>query len=102
MLRHGRGGGLLQRLVGEQPAGQVAEPGQFHRGPAPQQGGLHQRGGPLAEAIPDRGDVGEAAGLGQRVAGDLAQRGGARVAGQVGDVVAPERQDGLTPVIITL
>ena len=102
VLRHRRGGGLLQRLVGEQPAGHVGEPGELHRGPAPQQGGLHQRGGALAEAIPDRGDVGEPAGLGQRVAGDLAQRGGAGVTGQVGDVGAPERQDGLTPVSITL
>jgi len=99
---HLRRGGLLQRFVGEQPARHVGEPGQLDRRLAAQQRRLDQGGGPLGEPGPDGGDVSDPVGVSQRVAVDLGQRGDPRIAGQIGDVGARERQEGLTPVIMTL
>jgi hypothetical protein len=93
---------LLQRVVGEQPPGHVAQLAEFEAGLAAQQGGFDQRGAALGEPVADRGDVGEPTGVGQQIAGDLGQRRRTGVTGEVGDVVAPEGQDGLTPVIMTL
>jgi hypothetical protein len=56
----------------------------------------------LGEAVPDRGHVGQQGGTAQIEPRDLGQRGDTGVTAQVGDVGAGERQEGLTPVIITL
>jgi hypothetical protein len=98
----GRGGGLLQRLVGEQPPGHVSQLAELGDGLAAQQGGLDQGNRTLAEPGADGGDIGQPAGVGQGVAGNLGQRRRTGVTAEVGDVVAPEGQDGLTPVIMTL
>ena len=93
------GGGLLQRLVGEQPSRRVVE---FRRRPAPQQRRLHQHGGVVTETLTRRGDVGDQRGVGQPEVGDFAQRPLSRVAAQICDVVEAELYDGLTPVTMTL
>ena len=95
------GGGLLQRLVGEQPARRVGQAGELGEGPAAQQGGFDQCGGVPGEAFADSGDVGESAGVGERQLSDLGEGGRPGVAGQVGDIGAGEAQEGFTPVIIT-
>jgi hypothetical protein len=48
MRRHRFGGGLLQRLIGEQPARRVTE---FGCRPSPQHRGLHQDGGMITETL---------------------------------------------------
>ncbi len=95
-------GGLLERLVGEQPARDVGQAGELGGGFAAQPGGLDQRGGAVAEPAANGGDVGQQGGLGEVIPRDLGQRGGPVLAGQVGDVGGGEAQEGLTPVIITL
>jgi hypothetical protein len=97
-----RRGRLLKRVVGEQPPGHVTQLAEFGTRLAAQQDGFDQSRAPVAEPLADRGDVGEQAGVGQRMAGDIGQRRRTGVTGEVGDVVAPEGQDGLTPVIMTL
>jgi hypothetical protein len=95
----GFGGGLLQRLVGEQPARRVRD---LRRGLAPQQRRLHQCGGTLAERCSRRSDVGDERGVGQPISGHLAQRPLPRLATQIGDGFKVEIYDGLTPVTMTL
>jgi hypothetical protein len=56
----------------------------------------------LAVTVTDRRDVGQQAGVGEPQFRDLGQRRPSGLAGQVGDVVAAEAQEGLTPVIMTL
>ena len=68
---HRLGGGLLQRLVGEQPRTRVGELGCRL---APKQRRLHQYGRPVAESRSRRSDIGDQRGVGQPVVGDLAQR----------------------------
>jgi hypothetical protein len=98
----GRRGGLLQRVVGEQPPGHVGQLAELGERLAAQQGRLDQGDRTLGEPGTDGGDIGQPAGVGQRVAGNLGQRRSTGVTAEVGDVVAPEGQDGLTPVIMTL
>jgi hypothetical protein len=93
------GGGLLQRLVGEQPTRRI---GEFCCRPAPQHRRLHQNGGAFPETPAGRGDVGDQRGVGQPVPGNLAQRLLPRLAEQIADVVDAEIYDGLTPVTMTL
>ena len=52
--------------------------------------------------LADSGDVGDAARVGQGEAGHLGERSRTLIAGQIVDIGSGERQDGLTPVIITL
>jgi len=102
---HGRRGGLLQRLVGEQPAGNPQLP-QLFGGTAAQQRRLDQHRRPLAESGPHRGDIGNPGTVGQLESGDRRQRVGTRFRAQVRDVARAEAQartqDGLVPVIMTL
>jgi hypothetical protein len=93
------GGGLLQRLVGEQPSRRV---GEFRQRPAPQLRRLHQRSGVVTETPTRRSDIGYQRLVRQRIVGGLAQRPLSCVATQVCDVVKAKSYDGLTPVIITL
>jgi len=93
------GGGLLQRLVGEQPSRCVVE---FGCGPSPQQCGLHQNGGTITETRTRRRNVGNPRLVAQPKGVDLDQVPRARGGAQVGDVVNPEGYDGLTPVTMTL
>jgi hypothetical protein len=99
---------LLQRLVGEQPAGdpQLRE---LVGGAAAQQRRLHQHRRPVAESGAHRGDIGNPGGVRELEFGDRCQRRGTRFRLQVTDVVRAEAQaakatvqDGLIPVIITL
>jgi len=99
---------LLQRLVGEQPAGdpQLRE---LVGGAAAQQRRLHQHRRPIAESGAHRGDIGNPGGVRELEFGDRCQRRGTRFRLQVTDVVRAEAQaakatvqDGLIPVIITL
>lgn len=99
MPRHRFGGGLLQRLVGEQP---VPGAGEFGRGLAPQHRRFHQHRGVHTETFTRPSDIGDQGGIGQRARGDLAQRLRSGAAAQVTDVLEAELQDGLTPVTITL
>ena len=99
MRRDGFGGGLLERLVGEQPARRVRE---FRCGLAPQECRLHQDGGVVTEGCSRRSDVGDQRGVGQPIACDFAQRALPRLAPQIGDVIQTKRYDGLTPVTMTL
>ena len=92
---------LLQRFVGEQPTRHI-QPGELRGGFAAQPRGLDQRGGVVAVPVPDRGDVGHQAGVGEPQLRDLGQCGRPGGAGQVGDVLPAHRQEGLTPVIMTL
>jgi hypothetical protein len=80
-------GGLLQRLIGEQPVRWVSE---LDRRLSPQQRGLHQHGGPFTETVTRRGDLGNQRRAGEPELVDLAQISGARVRPQVGDVVETE------------
>jgi hypothetical protein len=57
-----RRGGLLQRLVGEQPVRHLeirAQLAQFVQGAAAQQRRLHQHWGPITEPGAHRGDIGD-------------------------------------------
>ena len=99
MRGDGFGGGLLERLIGEEPTRWI---GELRRGPTPQQRRLHQRGGALTERCSCRSDIGDQRGIGQPVAVDHAQRPLPRLATQIGDVVKAEIYDGLTPVTMTL
>ena len=99
---------LLQRLVGEQPAGdpQLRE---LVGGAAAQQRRLHQHRRPIAESGAHRGDIGNPGGVRELEFGDLCKRRGTRFRPQVTDVVGSEAQalkglvqEGLTPVTITL
>jgi hypothetical protein len=92
-------GGLLQRIVGEQPVRRVCELGDR---PTAQQHGLHQHRRALAELPSYEGDVGEPGDVCQPVAVDVAQRLRSRVAAQICDGVSVEIYDGLTPVTMTL
>lgn len=56
----------------------------------------------VAEAATDRRDVVDTAAVDKRIVADLGEGCAASVAGQVGDVVRAEFQDGLTPVIMRL
>lgn len=96
------GGGLLQCLVGEQPARDLSKPGELADGFAAQQRGFDQSGGVAGEPLPDGGDIGNPACVGQREPGNLGQRCRPGIAGQVGDIGPGKAQVGLTPVIITL
>ena len=108
---HRRGGGLLQRLVGEQPAGDSQLP-ELVGGAAAQQRRFHQHRRPVAESDARCGDIDNPGGVRQLEFGDLRQRRGTRFRLQVTDVVRAEAQaaaasevaaqDGLIPVIITL
>jgi len=93
------GGGLLQRLIGEQPPRRVSE---FGCGPSPQQRGLHQDGGTVTKTVTRCGDISNEGLVGQPKAVDLGQVSRARVGAQVGDVGSAEGYDGLTPVTMTL
>jgi len=88
VCRNGFRGGLLQRLVGEQPRRGVGELG---RRLTAEQHRLDQYGRPVTETRTRRGDVGNPRGFGQPVACDLAQRARAFVAAQICDVVERER-----------
>ena len=109
---HRRRGGLLQRLIGEQPVRhvtQLAQLAQFFQGAAAQQRRLHQHRRPITEPGARRGDVGDPGSVGQLEFGDGGQRRGTRFRPQVADVLGAEAQpaktaaqEGLTPVIITL
>ena len=92
-------GGLLQRLVGEQPSCRVRK---LRRSPAPQLRRLNQHRCVVAETRTRRSDIGDQRLIGEAIIGDLTQRPLSRVAAQICDVVKPEGYDGLTPVIITL
>ena len=92
-------GGLLQRLVGEQPPRRI---GEFGCGLSPQQRRLHQDGGTVTETVTHRGNVGNPRCIGEPKPVDLAQIPRARVGAQVADVVETEGYDGLTPVTMTL
>ncbi|BBX26493.1 hypothetical protein GCM10009632_36200 [Mycolicibacterium alvei] len=96
---HRCGRGLLQRLVGEQPAVGVVELG---CGPAPQLHGLHQNCGTVTELCSDSSDIADQAGSGEAAPGHLTQGLLPRLRPQVRDVGGIERYDGLTPVTITL
>jgi hypothetical protein len=105
---HGRRGGLLQRLVGEQPVGHAELP-ELLGGSAAQQRRLDQHRGPVAEPGARRGDIGNPGRVRQLEFSDRGERRGARFRPQVTDVVGAEAQptktraqEGLTPVIITL
>lgn len=56
----------------------------------------------VAEAGTDRRDVVDTAAVDKRIVADLGEGRAASGAGQVGDVVRAEFQDGLTPVIMRL
>ena len=99
MLRHRFGGGLLQRLVDEQP---VVGACQLRRRLAAQHRRLHEHDGAISETLTRRSDVGDEGGIGEPEASDLTQRLRACFAAQIGDVVEAEIYDGLTPVTITL
>ena len=99
VLGHRCRGGLLQRLVGEQPARGVAE---LRRRPPAQPHSFHQHTGPLAESRSGRADLGDQRSIGELIPGDLVQRGAPFRAAQVGHIVEAERYDGLTPVTMTL
>ena len=101
MPGHRGGGGLLEGLVGEQPFCDV-DAGELGYCFAAQQCCLDQCGGVLTVCPADSGDVGDAARVGQGEAGHLGERSRTLVAGQIVDIGSGERQDGLTPVIITL
>jgi hypothetical protein len=92
-------GGLLQRVIGQQPVRGV---GEFGSRPSAQQDRLHKSGRVLAELRSYRTDVGDAARIGQPVAVDIAQRLRSGVAVQIGDGIKAEIYDGLTPVTMTL
>jgi hypothetical protein len=96
------GGGLLQGFVGEQPAGDISQAVELRGGLTPQQGGLDQSGGMAGEPFAEGGDVGYPAGIGEAEPRRLGQGGCSGVAGQIRDIGGGERQEGLTPVIITL
>jgi hypothetical protein len=80
-------GGLLQRIVGEQPLRRV---GEFGCRLSPQQRGLHQHGGPFTETVTRRGDLGNQRRAGEPELVDLAQISRACVGPQVGDVIETE------------
>jgi len=96
---HRGSGGLLQCLVGEQPARRL---GDLAGGTPAQQCGLDQGGGALTEACAYRVDVTDPGPVVEGEPVDLGQCGRTRITGEVGDVGQGEIQDGLTPVIITL
>jgi len=102
MPRHNSCGGLLQRLISEQPVRHIGQRGEFHYRPAAQTNGLDKRGGSLPEPLAQRRHVSQQARVGEPESGHLGQRLGPRRTGQVVDIGASEAQDGLTPVIITL
>ena len=87
-------GGLLQRLVGEEPAVGI---GELARRLAPQQRGLHEHCDPLTESCPYRSDVGDPRGIGEPVAGHLVEGQPTVLAAEIGDVVDAERYDGVVP-----
>ena len=88
MLGDGTSGGLLQRLVGEEPSVGVGDLGLRL---APQQRGLDQDGCTVAESLARGGNVGDPAGVGERVAGEFVECQPPVVAGEIGDVVDGER-----------
>ena len=92
-------GGLLQRVIGEQPVRRVVE---FGRGAAPQQHRLDEHRRPFTESRSYRVDVGNPRGVAQLVAIDVAERLRSRLAAQIADRVDGEIYDGLTPVTMTL
>ena len=102
MPGHRGGGGLLQRLVGEQPVRHISQPVELDGRLAAQSRCFDERGGALPEPFPDRRNVGQQTGVGQTEARHLCQCRDTRITAQVGDVGAGEAQDGLTPVIMTL
>lgn len=99
MLGHRLRGGLLQRIVGEQPIPRVGELG---RRSAAQKRCLDQDRCTVTELPSYRGDVGDARRVCQFMARDLAERLGSGLATQIGDRVEIELYDGFTPVSITL
>ena len=92
-------GGLLQRVIGEQPVRRVVELG---FGAAPQQHRLDQHRCPVAESCSYRGDVGNPRGVAQLIAIDVVERLRSRLTAQIADGVDVEIYDGLTPVTMTL
>ena len=109
MQGHRRRGGLLQRLVGEQPARHVAQPAQLVGGAAAQQRRLDQQRCPVAELRTGAGDICDARRIRELKLGDRGKRRETRPGSQVTDVVdaeaqpaGTEAQEGLTPVTITL
>ena len=99
MLGDRLGGGLLQRIVGEQPVRRVGELG---RRPSAQQHSLDQNRRVIAELPSYRSDIGDPRRIRQPVAVDIAQRLRSRLAAQIGDRIEAEIYDGLTPVTMTL
>ena len=95
-----RRGGLLQRLVGEQPAGdpQLTE---LLGGTAAQQRRLHQHRRPVAESGAHRGDIGNPGGVRQLEFRDRCKRRGTRFRPQVTDVVRAEVAGRYTPLLRT-
>jgi hypothetical protein len=100
MQRNWRGTGLLQCLVGEQPAFAARQVCEFRGSASAQQNRLHQNRCSAAVLLSQRGDLADS--VGQRTGVDCGQRSGAPVRRQVRDVAEAELQDGLIPVIITL
>jgi hypothetical protein len=92
-------GGLLQRVIGEQPSRRVLE----FRGRAPaQQRGLDEHRCPVTESRSDSGNVGDARRIRQFMTRNIAERCGPGLATQIADRVEVELYDGLTPVTMTL
>ena len=96
---YGFGGGLLQRLVGEQPIRWVGElrPAFRRNSVVSTSTAARSPKDARAEAMSATSVVSVS-----RIAGDLAQRALPRLATQIGDVVEAESYDGLTPVTMTL
>lgn len=99
---HLDGGGLLQGFIGEQPVRRARQPGELRQSSTAQQHRLDKDSRAVTEAAADRRDVVDTAAVDERIVTDLGEGRAARVAGQVGDVVGAESQDGLTPVIMRL
>lgn len=114
VLGHRRRGGLLQRLIGEQPPRHIGEAAELRLRPATEPGGLYQYGSAITEISSSRGDIRDQRLRRQPVPGRITQGLPARFGPQVGDIVGSEIQDteggsevtgecaGLTPVTITL
>lgn len=96
---HRRCGGLLQRLIGEQPARRVVELGD---GPSAQLDRLDQYRRPVTELCSESGDIADQTGIGQLTSGHLVQRLQACLRPQICDIGSTENYDGLTPVTMTL
>ncbi len=102
VARHLDSRGLLQSFIGEQPAGYVGQSGELRLRSTAQHHRLDKHSRVAAEAGTDRRDVVDTAAVDKRIVTDLGECRTAGAAGQVGDVVRAESQDGLTPVIMRL